>query len=629
MKSFFAGMVLFSSLVFAETIPLDSIPPLSQWHIFQSETYPDHFVVVAKDSITADTGSWYVLDSNNGKIVSPKLKKSSFVYFGGGFDFKYESGEWLYIPGGNSKFTAPGATLEFIRPGLIDPDHGREPLKRVEASEKLIQDIGLTEWLSEEAKKEFSRKRGRETKPAAPTSDIALIRIPYDQETEKRDLSQVLRKELENSGRHAIRINDYFGTRSTLYVWAFEEEIKTIEDWAHKELGAKPTLIKGLESITATKPVSEKELSDIEVFDRLGPILAGLDEIEKQSAKLGENEKQEAALRLANYLITLEEMIQLNDGSAQILRGYWDASGPAIEKLETHFLAPLRKVYLRACQSLIDLQNPVARKTLLFTGSDENTRVPLLDQEVTPEGQTLFEYWLAVLKEESDWILGKSTEELEKVSGAFHSGGILREFGFLSVEVKAFRRPGSEGAPFDMSKLFRTSYPLKILGLKDSAKVREQIVRFIVEMDKVAEYAHQHQATDRRESISGNLSLTNLITQLPYAGASPFENIPGYSRILYFTQAMEIVTELLNTSRVTITNTATYLSVLDSALALQKRVGEEFGLVPNAKVNSPELNALAGQAILLGHAIQVRVLRNVFLNPEVQGDSAADALRPR
>jgi hypothetical protein len=619
-------MVLFSSLLLADTIPLDSIPPLSQWHLFQSETNPNHYVAVAKDSISGVTGSWYVLDSNNRKIVSPKLKKSSFVYFGGGFDFEYESGEWLYIPGGNSEYTAPGATLELILPGLIDPKHGREPLKKVEATEKLLEDIGLSQWLSETSKKDLGHKPSHVTKPTAPNSEILLIGITYDRNSEQKDPARALRDALQASGNRAIRVNDYFGDVSTLYVWAFEEEVKSITDWATKEIGVQPALIKGFESIAATKSLSDKQLYEIEMFDRLGPIVAGLDEIETNSAKLSGTEKEAAALRLANYLYTIEQMIQLNDGSASVLREYWNASGPAVEKLEKHFLAPLRSLYLRTCQSLIDLQNPVARKILLFTGSDETTRIPLLDRVVTTEGETLFEYWLAALKEESDWILGKSAQELEKFSGASHSGGILREFGFLSVEVRTFKQPGAKPAPYDMT---RTFYPLRILGLKDSVKIREQIIRFVVEMDKVAEYGHQRQAKDRSEKISGNLFLTNLITSLPYAGAYSSENIPGYSRILYFTQAMEIVTELLNTSRVTISNTATYLSLLDSALALQKRVMGEFGVVPNAKVNSPELNALAEQATLLGHAIQVRMLRNVFLHPELGGDSAADALRPR
>lgn len=627
LKAFFVGIALFSSLLFAETIPLDSIPPLSQWQIYQSETNPNHYIAIAKDSIYGDAGNWYVMDSNNGQIVSPKLEKSSFAYFGGGFDFKYESGKWLYIPGGNSSHTAPGATLELILPGLIDPNQGREPLKMVEATEKLLEDIGLSKWVSEESRKGFGRKPSQVTKPTAPpTSEIALISISYDRKSEQKDLVRALRDALETSGNRAIRVNDYFGDISTLYVWAFEEEIKSITDWALKEIGVPPTVMKGFESTTATNQVGDKELYEIEMFDRLGPILAGLDEIEKNSSKLNEAEKEAAALRLANYLYTVEQMIQLNDGSAYALREYWDASGPAVEKLEKHFLAPLRSLYLRTCQALIGLQNPVARKILLFTGSDETTRVPLLDRAVTPEGMTLFEYWLAVFKEESDWILGKSAEELDKASGASHSGGILREFGFLSVEVRTFKRPDAKPAPYDMT---RTFYPLKILGLKDSAETREQIIRFVVEMDKVAEYGHQHQSKDRGERISGNLFLTYLITSLPYAGGYSSDKIPGYSRTLYFTQAMKIVTELLNTSRVTITNTATYLSLLDSALALQKLVVSEFGLVPNAKVNSSELNALAEQATLLGHAIQVRMLRNVFLHPEVQGNSPADALRAR
>jgi len=620
-------MVLFSSLLFAGTIPLESIPPLFQWHIYQSETNPDHYVVVAKDSVNGDTGTWYVLDSKNGKIISPKLEKSSFAYFGGGFDFKYESGEWLYIPAGNSQHTAPGATLEPILPGLIDPKHGREPLKKLEATEKLLKDIGLSKWLTEESKKDLGRKPTAVTKPTAPSnSEIILISISYDRKSEQKDLVRALRDELGRSGSHAIRVNDYFGDVSTLYVWAFEEEVQSITDWAMKEMGVQPALIKGFESITATKSLSDKELYEIEMFDRLGPILAGLDAIEKNSAKLSETEKEAEALRLANYLYTIEQMIELNEGSAFVLREYWDASGPAVEKLEKHFLAPLHSLYLRICQALIDLQNPVARKILLFTGSDETTRIPLLDRVITPAGETLFEYWLATLKGESDWILGKSAEELEKSVGATHSGGFLREFGFLSVEVRTFKRPDAKPAPYNMT---RTFYPLRILGVKDSAKIREQIIRFVVEMDKVAEYGHQHQAKDRRESISGDLLLTYLITSLPHAGGYSSGKMPGYSRTLYFTQAMKIVTELLNTCRVTITNTATYLSLLDAALALQKRVVSEFGLVPNAKENSPELNALAEEATLLGHAIQVRMLRNVFLDPELEGDSAAEALRAK
>jgi hypothetical protein len=81
---------------------------------------------------------------------------------------------------------------------------------------------------------------------------------------------------------------------------------------------------------------------------------------------------------------------------------------------------------------------------------------------------------------------------------------------------------------------------------------------------------------------------------------------------------MMIATELLNTSRVTITNGATYYSILNAAISLQKAVIAEFGIVPNAKSNTPELNALTEQLILLQQALQIRMTREAFLGKDVE-----------
>ena len=90
-----------------------------------------------------------------------------------------------------------------------------------------------------------------------------------------------------------------------------------------------------------------------------------------------------------------------------------------------------------------------------------------------------------------------------------------------------------------------------------------------------------------------------------------------FSEARFYKQAMMIVTELLNVSPATITNEATYLSILDVAVSLEKNVTAEFGVLPNANKRSKKLDDLTEQLILMQQALQVRMMRKAFLPPEI------------
>ncbi len=154
-------------------------------------------------------------------------------------------------------------------------------------------------------------------------------------------------------------------------------------------------------------------------------------------------------------------------------------------------------------------------------------------------------------------------------------------------------------------------FPLRIFGFIDSSRYRKEFVRFVLEMDKAAEFQKNSFRSSNDSHLFGSLSLTR-------EEKLSIQEYPQFSQALYYKQVMMIITELLNTSRVTITNTATYLSILNTALNLQKDVMEEFGNVPNAKSKSKELNELTSQLLELQQSIQVRLLRGVFHESNLQ-----------
>lgn len=241
--------------------------------------------------------------------------------------------------------------------------------------------------------------------------------------------------------------------------------------------------------------------------------------------------------------------------------------------------------------------------------------------------ENYFQIWARLLAEQAAWIKTSTEEEREDLRVASNIGGILPNFGFMSVGVKD-HSPKRNDWTWQLDDV-ENMYPLLALGLSDSPSLRLELVRLVINLDKSAEYQKQHFATQYDGEILGSLMLMRVLHGLVYTAPykSDTKQINGFSRELYYAQAMNVVSELLNTSRVTITNSASYLIILDVAVSLQKYVQEEFGIVPNAHANTPELNQLTEELIRLNQAVQVRMIRGVFLGSESRPKDCAAVLK--
>lgn len=616
----------------AAEIPLDKVPPLFQLTVFQSETDPNHYLILGKDGIYADAGNWYVLNWQNGKMTSPTLKPESYFYFGGGFDFKFESGEWLYIPGGNSGRGAPGATLEVIPPGLIDPNRGREPLRTVSVNDKLIEQLGISKMVSPDYQKELGKRAATEApkKPIAPKEEIVIFIVNYDRkDSNDKDLTRALRDKLQESDERAIEVTDKMGMdSSTLYIWAFESQAKAIQGWVQNELHKTPVIKRGIVEISGgSKPVTDiHAFFKLESIERLQSAIATFEDLERNVSKLNPEQSEKAAVDLAYLLQAVEHALDLNSRVAYAL-DRWENSEAAKAKLAKNFTEPMRHLLSRGYGILDKMQTPLARKILLFNGKEAVARIQFLNRSSGVGSETYFQNWLNLLKEKIEWVKSASPQEQKDMRVNNSGGGILSEFGFVSVDVKDYSSK-EQKPPYNLDEA-KNMFPLRIFGLVDSPVYRSDLVRFVVEMDKAAEYQRVNFPTQYDGKIMGSLTLLNVLNGLTYAPGYKFDTreVPGFSRALYFKQVMMIVSELLNTSRITITNSATYLSLLNTAVSLQKAVTEEFGTVPNARSKSAELNGLTEQLLLLHQAVQVRMVRGVFNDPAHRAEECAAVLR--
>ncbi|MCC6277759.1 MAG: hypothetical protein IT289_07595 [Oligoflexia bacterium] len=617
----------------ANEIPADQVPPLFQIKIYQSELAPDHYIVLGKDGIYADAGNWYVLNIQNGKVTSPKLRQESYMYFGGGFDFRFESGEWLYIPGGNSSVTAPGATLEVIPPGLIDPNRGRTPLKEVKVTESLLTEIGVDKFVSPDFVKKLAQLESQPPYrfPKAPPENIHLLVVKLDPKSDEYGkVSASLKAYLKTQNAYAIQTDDlYFTESSYLYIWTFAGLTPTIQAWLKTNYNIEPVLYRrapDVASLPSKAPVDIKTIWEQEPFERLKLIISAYEQIEATLMIKSNDELKEDAMKVGGLLAALEQTLQMTTRTQSTVR-HWEQSEQARFELSKLFIDPIRSLLRRGYEILNRMQIPMARQIFLFAGKESAPRIQLLTQPSGNGSEDYFETWLSMLKGRISWIKQATKKDLLETRQKLHTGALLSEFSNISVQYGDYLGNQNDASMFEEE---RSEFPLLLFGIKDSPQHRAALVRFVIEMDKLAQLQKDKYPTEgSNPKIFGSLTLHRVITGLVSAAEYEYltADINGFSRALFFRQAMMIVTELLNTSRITIVNSGTYLSILNTAISLQKTVTRDFGVVPNAQVKSEELNRLTEQLLLLHQAVQVRMVRGIFENPEVAALNCAGALR--
>ncbi len=631
-----SAFLLFSPFSNANNLPLENVPPLHQLVVFQSETEPNHYLILGRDGIYQDTSTWYVLDWKNGQITSPVLKRNStFAHGGPGFDFKFESGEWLYVGAGNYDKLNPGAHLEVMPYGLVHPNRGLEPLKKLTVNKALVEKLGLLKMVAEKelkqlAELEESRQQERK-KIVTPNENLVLISYVYKYKNEPqrnagRELSERLRQD-----DSVIYVKDPMGGENIYNsIWTTESQVPRIQKEIEEKVLLKPSIVKDYTQKDATEiNIESDKFHDLHEEKQVALASKYIAELKEKIAPFTLEEKDKAALTLHNVIFYLEHARKTLTQIEHYLE-YRETPAGVKAEFERNFDLPIQALMIQAYTLLDKMQTPLARKVLLFAGDDQTDRAAFMTKPSGVGNNTYFQHWLNILKEHIGWVHTLSEEDQKNKNGARIKDVNLEEF-TLNVTGKDFRLQNHDPL-FITSDQLKFS-PLLVFGFIDNPAYRSEFIRFVIEMDKLAE-KQRIQFKGRYDSkITGNAILLHVLKGITYTITySDTKQISGFSEILYFKQALMITTELLNISRITITNSATYLAILNTAVSLQKRITRRFGLVPNATTNTPELNALTEQLLLLNQALQVRLVRNLFLDPTVEafdGKNCDRILKPQ
>lgn len=602
-----AGLVI-SFLASATEFPINEVPPLHQLRLFQSELNPDHFILIGKDGIYGDAGNWYVVDANSGRLTSPKLKRESFYWFSGGFDFKYEDGRWFYFPVSNLQ---PGALIESIPAGLIDPNTGREPLKAVDVTRENLEQLHLLPLIASEALEGLKRKADYkpEARPIAKSSKVVLITVDYNEkELEDRDLVREFKRKLEDDSERAIYAFQMMGSdNNELMIWAFDYQVETIVQWIKEVIKKSPTVASGsLDYEPIALPATE--MNDYYKLSSLNRVLhaqANYSRFELRSHPPSPEEAQKIAVAIHNYIRNIGTYYRTMVQPTHILK-HWENSRAARQNYIDKFDSPLRHLMDRGFEILHNLNTPLARDVIFF-GPDEGIipRLDFLTRPVNEGGKTYFENFLEVMENRITWAETATPEELSKSQGRNSSGGLLQEFGFLNVTLRDARSGEAQPTYFSDSA---QPWPLLVFGISDSPNYRHQLAKFIVSMDKHAEIQRELLKTNYDSNITGSHSLVRILQYMSWLGDYDKGTAPDASQFsseLYYRQMMEVVTEVLSTARITIVNRATYVGLLDAAVGLQRQVQHRFGVLP-------ENRGLAEALVKMQKVVQVRLMRAVY-----------------
>lgn len=613
--------------VWANEFDIKEVPPLHQLHLFQSEVNPEHFILVGKDGIYGDAGNWYVVDLNAGKVTSPKLKKDSFFWYSGGFDFKYENGQWLYIP---THDLQPGALLESIPAGLIDPNKGREPLKSVKVSRETLDQLKLSTMVALEAFEQMKKSDEAEARPrpVAKSDNVVLITVSYPQKDgDERNIVREIKTALQEDAEKAINVTEIWGSRrsdnSELMIWAFDTQAPAVVDWINKKLHKNPTVLRGsLDQPAIENPV--KEMDAYHTLDSLSRVLhaaAIFKRLEAGPQTQTPDQADKLAADMHAYLRSLAYRYRQMTQTTYSL-DYWENAAATKIKYIENFERPLQSLIARGHEILHRLNRPLAREVLFFGNEDGVTpALALLNRSINEGGETYFENWLTVMADRITWPERATPDQLAKRRGNNSSGGVLQEFAFMSVTLRD--ASSDDPGPVYFNERMN-AWPLLVFGMADSPVFRSKLARFVVAMDKHAEIQRELLKTKYDNEVTGNQSLVRILQSMSYLGAayanSTASDAKSFSSELYYRQMLQIVTELLSTARLTIKNPATYIALLDTAVSLQRQVQSTFGTLPQDR-------PLAEALILMQKAVQTRLMRTVYMKRDIE--NCEEALLPQ
>jgi hypothetical protein len=622
---------LFSGFgVWGQVNPHSAIPPLFNLSVYQSESDPQHYVILGCERADGLCVRWVVLDWKNGQVTVPELTDATVVSESGGVRLSYATGEWLNLPEAPLTGRLLAANEERTLPGLISPETGREPLSKIPLSLSLIDgQLQISHFVATEHFRELkaSAIAHPSAKYDAAGNRISLLVLNLKGKGGPSTEEEGLAKELGSQKEFVISAEIYRGERNELLVWVLEPYVSHIQSFANSALSKSFEVRQAFTVPGKANP--QAPLPDMDTLSRK-TIFQQLELIQRDFDRLDNDQTQfvagEASSAVEFTAIALELLEALLNRSYQVRSrlAAWGRNEAALESVEQGFAMPLSELIRKGHRILFQRGKviPDGRRELLFGESLLTDRFQYLekpsgsfrDENGTRVEDNYFELWLRICRGNAALANPDKTQFVGRATPRSKSGALLGFLPGIELNVSELHPTVDSIAGAFKSE---TDFPLLVLGSGDRPQYVAALVNSIIEMDTDAEAGMQSNAWRKETEIRGGLGVFNLIQGLANAPRWPaFTNdIPNFSRAVYFTQAMRVVRELLNVSQVSIKNSVTYLSLLNSGFELTQKVKAEFGELPNAAANTLELNALTLELVSLMDVLNVRMVRAALANP--------------
>lgn len=607
--------VLFSPLAFTQEMPEIKLTDI---RILQSEIDPNHLTAFGRDQTT---GNIAVIDMKDGKATNPILQRSSFSWNDKGVDFPYETGEWLVL---TPERTFEGATRVRALNGLIRPLTGMEPMKELEVSSALIEEKGFASYIDPTSLDQI--KKGEDQKPyeypSASLYQPLLLTIDYktvDREKLFKGLTDKILAKFEGQVIYADDVGYYGEDTRTFVVAVFENHAKEVAAYMKRVTKHEAKAQYGLFS---SDPIWTNEKGSPRGWSVFNQAQQRVSEIGKMNLSGASAElREEIRVELQTILRQVEYMIGVLMARPYHQLGLWQHSDSARAKFRDKYLSTADSLFNRLILALDSLETEAARETLIFEPHDYTPSALILDRQVSGMEINYFQYWLNHLLEDVKWLRSATPEQLKDARRSGSSGGLLSSFAFMSVNMTHYS-PAQTAPPYiDLEG--HKHWPLKLFGHKDSVEARRALIQFIISGDKESEYLRQwtlengdSYAREYAKGVYGDRVVLRLIQDLQWAGNRTHRDDYTFSRALYYKQVMQVITELLNTSTITISNSAVYMTLLDASFGIQQLLSEDPYLKNQLNFN----RELTRELLALKDATQLRLARGLFMNaPDAMG----------
>jgi hypothetical protein len=608
-----------SAPVFSQTMPEIQ---LERVHAVRSRTIPEHYMFYGHDKIS---GNILVVDVNGSQITNPILDRSAYFWNDHGVDAKFENGNWLIL---TPERTFESAVRQRDLNGLVSPVTGYEPMNTVTVTTQLIDRLKMKPFISKEAYESIKKNQGAEDYefPMVPGSEPRLMTFEYKTEDRRSEGLDKLRNELYDKLKGKVFYSydvGYSGKDGAYVIGTFAKYADEVARYVQEKAGYKPE-VKFYDLDLIEGASEENKPAGWGIFSHAHTRLNELES--KRWKRTGAAAKEAARKELHQMVYDLQFYTSGLIQQPRFSLWRWQDNQTGLATFDEQYLTPALELKERAYAALDQLGTEAARETIMFGSHDSQPSQEFLRRKATGLEITYFQWWMQKLLADMKWFRTATPEQIKEARASSGGGGMLREFGFMSVHYYHIQPTRTAPPYYDMD---RATWPLKIFGYGLDQQAKREFIQFLIDADKESEALKQWILVNGDEytkkyaqGVFGNRVAISVIQSMPYADRTDAK----FNAAIYYRQMMSVVTELLNTSTVTITNNGMYMALLDASFGIQRIIREEF----------PELlenQTVVTELLKMKDATQLRLARGLFVGIEMdyklESENCISAVLPR